>query len=222
MIADYKKKYKKFGYSPKALGWDKGKQNLRFHALTHRFELNGCSILDLGCGFGDFNAYLKKTGISDYKYLGVDIVDDFIAEANSRYACDNICFLQDDILSYNSSEPFDYVISSGVFNHIFIDCYQGGGYAFIWECMVKAFSICNVALSFDFLSDKVDYRLEHTFHSAPEKILNMAYGLSRNIVFDNSYFPFEFCITIYKDNGFCKERTVFERVERDLQLFVEY
>ena len=54
----------------------------------------------------------------------------------------------------------------------------------------------------DFLSDKVDYQHEHTFHNAPEAVLAFAYGLTRNIVLRNDYMPFEFSILLLKDDSF--------------------
>lgn len=71
--------------------------------------------------------------------------------------------------------------------------------------------LCSDGLAFDFLSDKVDYRHEHTFHSSPEKVLEIAYKYSRNIVLRNDYMPFEFAIIIFKDDGFDKQDTVFHR-----------
>ncbi len=213
---DYSKKYQRFGYSPKSLGWNKGKQFLRFHSLTHRFDLGNSSILDFGCGFGDFNAYLRKIDMNDYEYLGIDITKDFIEEANKRYADSHITFISGDFLALEMSRQYDYVISSGVCNHGLIAEFQGGGYNFIEQSMRKSFVSCNKAIAFDFLSDKVDYRLEHTFHSSPGKILEIAYGLSRNIIFDNSYFPFEFSVIIYKDDSFRKESTTYVSKEREL------
>ena len=64
----YEKLYKKYGYSPKSLGWEKGKQFLRFHQLTCDFELKNASILDVGCGFGDFIKYLNLNKIKNFKF----------------------------------------------------------------------------------------------------------------------------------------------------------
>ena len=34
VISRYTERYNKFGYDPKSLGWDKGKQDIRFDVLT--------------------------------------------------------------------------------------------------------------------------------------------------------------------------------------------
>ena len=213
LVIDYREKYLKYGYSPRSLGWDKGKQFLRFHALTSQFELEDCTILDIGCGFGDFNAYAEMIGIKNYRYLGIDCVGEFINEANKRYGSDKIQFEEADILIFKTDQKFDFVISSGVFNHKFIDLYDGGGYKFIKDAMKKSFDLCNHAVAFDFLSDKVDYKLDHTFHSAPEVIIKMGYEFTRNLKLDNTVFPFEYSLILYKNANFLKEKTVFEIAE---------
>ncbi len=58
----YQKRWFKTGYSPFSLGWGKAKQSLRFQKMFEGFEVKGKSILDIGCGFGDLNQYLKIRG----------------------------------------------------------------------------------------------------------------------------------------------------------------
>ena len=63
-IKIYKKLYKRYGNSFKSLDWgSKEKQMLRFKILSKIGNLNKKKILDVGCGFGDFNLWLKKKRI---------------------------------------------------------------------------------------------------------------------------------------------------------------
>ena len=52
MISTYENQLKKFGPVPAALGCPKGRQDIRFEALTE-YLIKGNSLLDYGCGFGD-------------------------------------------------------------------------------------------------------------------------------------------------------------------------
>jgi hypothetical protein len=61
----------------------------------------------------------------------------------------------------------------------------------------------------DFMSYYVNYKNDENFYCKPEKILEIAYGLSRNVVLKNDYFPFEFCIIVNKDDSFDQEKTYF-------------
>jgi SAM-dependent methyltransferase len=203
----YEERYRVHGYSPRTLDWDKGKQSIRFSILTSQCDLRGKEILDVGCGFGDLNRILSEVTGGDYKYLGIDVVPSFLSEATSRYGSDSVQFDCGDFLSMNVRE-FDYAIASGIFN---LKLSEGDNYAFIEETMKKAFRLCRIGFAFDFLSDKVDYCKENTFHSSPGRILSLAYGLSRNVVLLNNYMPFEFSLFVFKDDSFDPKNTIFKR-----------
>lgn len=205
----YQKLYMQHGLSPKSLGWDKQKQYLRFSVLMSEFkDLISPSVLDVGCGFGDLNYFLKDT-FSNYSYTGIDITPELIKTAKSIYAGDEkINFILGDFITERFDSSFDIVVASGTFNTKFS---SGKNMEFIENVMAKAFYIAEEGVAFDFLSDKVDYQYKHTFHSSPEKILSIAYSHSKNIILYNNYMPFEFSIIVFKNSSFSKESTVFER-----------
>jgi SAM-dependent methyltransferase len=206
IIDRYKKRYNIFGYDPRSLGWDKGKQDLRFDVLTNFFDCKGKTILDIGCGFGDLNRFLINKYQNNFEYIGIDLVDNFIENAKKIYRSNNISFIAGDFLSANFDRKFDLIFSSGIFNHK-MDNFDN--YQFISSVMKKAYDLSNEGFAFDFLSNQVDYEYENTFHSSPSKILDMGYKLSRRINLRNDYFPFEFSVAVYKNDGFLKDTTVF-------------
>jgi len=205
-VEKYRKGYSGHGYSPKALGWDKGRQDIRFEVLLSFFECQGKSILDIGCGFGDLNRALSRASGDSYQYLGVDLVGELIDEGRCHYPQENIRFLNADFLEYPFNETFDIVVASGIFNHKFD---SGENDLFVDRVLKKAWSLCTDGFAFDFLSDKVDYRYDHTYHNNPERILGLAYGLSRNVSLRNDYMPFEFCLYVGKDDSFDRADAVF-------------
>lgn len=212
-IERYTARYQKFGYSPKALGWDKGKQEVRFKVLTSQYDFTDKAVLDIGCGFGDLNKILQKKYADNYSYLGIDLVPDLIKEAQGHYTGRSIDFITGDFLEVELKGKFDFVVASGIFNHRLS---EGNNYELIEATIAKALSVARDGLAFDFLSDKVDYQLEHTFHSSPEKILTMAYKHSRNVMLRNDYMPFEFSLFIFKDDSFPFEDTLFHRFKDQL------
>ena len=205
-IEKYAKAYEDFGYSPKALGWDKGRQKIRFEVLLSFFECNGKSILDIGCGFGDINRTLSLTPDQSYRYTGIDLVSELVDEGRKQYPQDHIRFINADFLEYPFTENFDIVIASGIFNHKFS---SGSNDLFVEHVFEKAWSLCRDGFAFDFLSDKVDYRHDHTYHNSPEYILGLAYKLSRNVVLRNDYMPFEFCLYVGKNDSFDVANPIF-------------
>lgn len=202
----YEQRYSAYGYQPKTLDWDKGKQMLRFSILTSQFDCRGKRVLDIGCGFGDLNKILRQLAGDDYNYTGVDVVQSLITEARSRYARPGVDFKCGDFLSLDMP-LVDYSFASGIFNHK-LSCMDN--YRFIDETLRKAFALSRIGLAFDFLSDKVDFTKENTFHSSPERLLGMAYKLSRNVMLLNNYMPFEFCLIIFKDDSFDPGCTIFK------------
>ena len=200
----YKQLYQSYGNKPEALGCTKGKQYLRFHQLTSELILNDKSFLDFGCGFGYFVEYLNKMNLDNYSYTGIDIMPEFISEAKKNFNHENVNFVVSDLDDFPSNSQFDYVIASGVFNSKLENNYE-----FIWNSMQKMFELSKEAICLDFLSDKVDFSNEFNFNSAPEKILSMAYMLSKRVILKNNFFPFEFSIIIFKDDSFSKETTTF-------------
>ena len=204
----YSKRYREFGYSPKALGWDKGKQDIRFDVLTSLYNCKDKTILDIGCGFGDMNKTLMARCPDQYRYIGIDLVPELIHEARQRYANDSVRFIEGDFMAVDIDEAPNFAIASGTFNH---KLKNTDNYALIEAAMSRAFTLCSDGFAFDFLSDKVDYPLTHTFHAAPERILSLAYQFSRNVVLRNDYMPFEFSMFVFKDASFLAEDTVFNR-----------
>ncbi len=189
------------------MGWDKGKQDIRFYILTHFFSLKGKRILDIGCGFGDINKCLQEQYGDDYVYLGIDLVESFIREARARYSSDKVSFRCCDFISdWHSLGEFDVILASGIFNHKFT---KADNKRFIFEVIKKSLALAAEGVAFDFLSDKVDFMHTHTYHSSPEEVLSLGYSLTRNVVLRNDYFPFEFAIRLLKDDSFSVDDTTF-------------
>ena len=208
IITRYTDRYTKFGHSPKTLGWDKGKQFLRFSILTSYFNLKSKSVLDIGCGFGDAIDYFNKV-FKKYEYSGIDIVPKLIAEAKRKHA--GKTFYCSDFLEMKLKRKFNFAFGSGIFN---FKLEKSDNYGYIENVIKKSLESVDEGVAFDFLSDKVDFKYEHTFHSSPEKILKIAYKYSNNIILRNDYMPFEFCLIIFKDGTFDKAGTIFNRYKR--------
>ncbi|PYR48568.1 MAG: hypothetical protein DMF89_15310 [Acidobacteria bacterium] len=61
----------------------------------------------------------------------------------------------------------------------------------------------------NFLSDRVDYRLDHTYHADPAKVLDLAYRYSNRVMLRNDYMPFEFTLYVDLRREFDKTRVVY-------------
>lgn len=212
----YKEKFEQFGRDEKSLGWSKNKQNVRFHNLCRFFSIQDKSLLDIGCGFGDLLKYLKEEDVNLQSYTGIDLMPQFIEIANKDHPESNHKFLKTDFKDFYSKEKeFDFIVASGIFGFT-IKNSEEENYKYIEEVIGKSFEMSKVGISFDFVSNKVDFKASDTdFYADPAKILNIAYKFSRNVILNNSSMPFEFNIIIFKDDSFPTEKTVFNKYLED-------
>jgi len=79
---------------------DQKTQEEIFHHTVSKFELQGKSILDVGCGLGHLKGYLDRHYPYYASYLGVDLSDHMVAGAEERFGKGS--FMKRDILA----DPF--------------------------------------------------------------------------------------------------------------------
>lgn len=210
LIEYYRKNFARHGVSEESLGWTKGKQEIRFHQLTRYFFLSGCSLIDIGCGFGDLISYLDKRGISPKAYVGYDLVKEFLDVASRKHAGQSVSFFEQNYLDVSSVKA-DYIVGSGLFGRRLSDSEQDN-YDYFRKILAKAFSEASEGVAFDFLSDRVQFRRsQNDFHASPVIVLSIAYEFTNNLIIDNSAMPFEFSVILFKNDKFSPEKTVFDR-----------
>lgn len=207
LIKLYDGHFQKYGVTQEGLGWGKkNRSDIRFHVLTSHFHLDGSSILDVGCGFGDLFPFLKKQKVKAFRYTGIDINPAFVDIAEKKYPEGK--FFVANLLGKKLPSHFDYVFASGIFN----DKIPGAKKR--TEKMLDAINAhTRKGFAVNFLSDKVDYRLPHTNHTDPAWALRLCYEFSRNVILRNDYMPFEFTIIVNKDEKFDKKKSVYDSYE---------
>jgi ubiquinone/menaquinone biosynthesis C-methylase UbiE len=209
LLAYYQANFQKYGIHENSLGWTKGKQNIRFHQLTKPFSLSNRTILDIGCGFGDLLGFFKNQRINYKNYIGIDLIPEFVEVAQKNWSSAHHQFILGNYLEIPDVVT-DFTIASGIFGHRLYES-QKEQYEHVTRVLEKAMATSSVGVSFDFISDKTDFSSSSKdFHASPEEILKIAYGLTRNVVLDNSALPFEFSITLFKNQKFETAKTVFE------------
>jgi len=192
----YKRQFKKFGINPKSLGWIKGRQELRFEALTKHLKLSEASVLDFGCGFGDLAKFLADKNLN-VDYTGLDCVPEFIDSARKKQ---NGTFILSKSIEDKIVNNFDYIICSGTFNYLYdesIKIHQNT----VFSIISNLFESCNILLSLDFQTPYVDFKSENAYHQDIQSLFEfISEKLSKRFIFDHSYMPYEFCVHVYKDS----------------------
>ena len=203
----YQRRWDQHGETPLALGWTKGKQDIRFDILLSGLPVQDRSFLDVGCGFGDLVGTLRSHTQS-YRYVGLDMVADFIAHANEKYGDDRASFRVSDFVSEDLNARFDYVLASGIFG---FKLSHMDNYEYIACVLRKMVDCATSAVAVNFLSDRVTFRRDTNFYANPGHILDIGLSLSRSVVLRHDYMPFEFSLVIFSEDGYDEQDTTFTR-----------
>ena len=206
MVSRYSTRYHKLGYDVTTLGWgDEIQQVLRFsQTLDSEIFIKEKSILDIGCGFGDYYDFLMKQNVPIKKYKGFDVNPDLIAEAQKQHLDNSeTSFEVIDIIENNKNEAVAEIgVMLGVLNLNLAK--KIDNYEYSKKLIQNAFSIVEECLIVDFLSNRVtpDYpKEEFVFYHDPLIMLDFALTMSLNVVLKHDYLPIpqkEFMLFIYK------------------------
>ena len=196
----FQKYYKEHGNDMKSLAWKSEEQNIRrFNVLSEIGIRIDDSILDVGCGFGDYVTRIEeqyngpKYVLNDY--LGIDIVPEFIRIAKKKYPYKRIIFKVATISDIK--EKFDWIISAGAFG------YKAVTDDYIKKTLKKAFALCKKGVAFNFTSTYIEYECHLNHYVNPLELFDWARkNLSKYIVIRHDYLPHEFIIYIYKERNF--------------------
>jgi len=210
-VERYRARYRQFGYDPRALGWNKGRQQVRFAAVFDTIGMAFDSVLDVGCGFGDLFGYLTERGWRG-TYLGVDLCPELLDEGRKRFGPMGARFECVDL----SAEPLQYTadvaVAIGVFNHRL----KGDNLEFIAQMLHAMWARSTHAIVADYLSSTANRPRPELFHANPEDVLRLAFGFSKRVRLEHSYMPFEFLVAVWHDDSFSPESPVFEAYRKRL------
>jgi SAM-dependent methyltransferase len=203
-VARYRQRYAEFGYDPRTLGWTKGRQPVRFAAALAALGTTFGSILDVGCGFGDFFGHLHRSGWRG-RYVGIDLVPELLAEARIRYGELGAGFIAGEVADIVLDEPCDVAVALGLFNHRL----RQDNYQFIEETLDAMWRLTTDCITADFLCATADRPREDLFYADAGRVAASALRRSRRVVLNHGYMPFEFCVQIWHDDSFSEELPVF-------------
>jgi trans-aconitate methyltransferase len=102
------------GGTVEALGYrNSDSQIKRFATLAALASINGCSVLDVGCGHGDLKAYLDLH-YHGFSYVGIDQMAEFIMQARERYGQRPNCYFCVADADLTELPQADHVFASGM------------------------------------------------------------------------------------------------------------
>lgn len=209
MIEKVKKQYQeafdKHGNSLDAVFIPKGRQIERFESLLTYVRRETFSILDYGCGLGQMSDYVREK-FPQADYLGVDIVEDFISENNSKYDFGKFEIIND---CYCVKDNYDVIAAAGVFNILYVKD-KTEHQKIVYDNLSHLFSKANDLLSVNFMTDQVDFIQEGAFHQNVSDLYDFAKeNLTKRVVLDESYMPYEFTFHFFKDQTIVRPDNIY-------------
>jgi len=166
LLTFYNRHLKDFGDAPQAVRWTPGGQRRRYETLfSLTGYLSGKSILDFGCGKGDFYGFLKER--CSPSYCGIDVNASLIDLAKSKYP--EAEFLSLDIDEDDFRRQFDVIVACGVFNLRIAGIEESSR-----QILKILFGLCREALHVNFLAYETPQRSVELFYVKPEEIRQFA------------------------------------------------
>lgn len=147
------------------LGWESEEaQRLRFDMLLSSVDLEGKSLLDVGCGTGNLLEYINSRGIN-VSYTGVDILDKMIEKAKDKGL--KAQFHHMDIFKNNPFKDgaFNVIYASGIFN-----LNLGNNKTFLKSALELFFRLSSGAVVFNLLHCASPDREDKYYYFHPDEV----------------------------------------------------
>ncbi len=175
------------GYHPNALYWSSREiQETRFRVLAEIGIAAGDSVLDVGCGFGDFRRWFEERHGS-LDYTGIDLSPDLLAEAKNRHP--DARFLCGELFDFSlPAQGFDWVVLSGALNE---QLHDGGDYA--RRTVAAMFELCRRGVAFNLLDARC-IRAHDLQSHMPDDMLVWCRGLCPDCRMRDDYLDNDFTI----------------------------
>jgi SAM-dependent methyltransferase len=181
----YKNALKKYGANAKGLNWHDEESQLKRFEIIREFLVPELSsddtIIDAGCGFGDFYHYICDLGI---KYIGYEIVDESISLAIEKTKQP---IYKKDIL-VDPLQKADFYIASGSMNILS----RFETFLFIEKC----FGMSKKGFIFNLLYGKDESKNFNYF--LPQEIKYFAKKFDCEVKTKSGYLPHDFTIFLKK------------------------
>jgi SAM-dependent methyltransferase len=201
LIGLYEKKFRTYGVDPRSLFVPGGKRDVRFSVLRECGIGARDSVLDVGCGFGDFLTYLQRACAYRGHYTGVDLVPEFIDAAKRLHPEGN--FRVADLLADGGRGRWDYVVLSGSLNLSIGRRHQ----EYVEAMLGRMFGLCRMAVAVDMISSYGDARDPTLFRADPGAMFTFAKTLTGRVCLRHDYMPYEFCMYLFRGNTVTKRKT---------------
>jgi len=191
IVAKHRDSLTRHGYHPNALYWSSREiQETRFRVLAEIGIESADSVLDVGCGFGDFKRWSEAQGRA-VDFTGIDLSPDLIREALEQHPDARLlCGALED---FNfEPESFDWAILSGALNEQLHD-----DAAYAHEVIASMFALCRNGLAFNLL-DARSFKAHDLQSHLPQEMLSWCRDICTDCSLRDDYLENDFTVYMRK------------------------
>ena len=173
-----------------ALGWKCPEgQKARFKILSGLGYMNDCSLMDVGCGYGDLRNYLAEI-YPRLRYIGIEQIPAILNVAIDRHnhLTDTLFFEGD--FSAAALPAVDYIIACGALS------YRNSDPMYVFKMIEKLFNTCREGFGFNLLGKTTAPNGIIASYN-PDSILDFCNKLTDNIQFIDGYWEDDFTVMMY-------------------------
>jgi len=183
----YRYSLEHYGHTAKGVQWQSTDSQITRFEVLRRFlpdDLSTLTLVDAGCGLGDFHGFLESRGERPGRYLGIDVVEPMVEAARERTGCE-IQLL--DVLT-DTLPQADFYICSGAMNTLTREETK----AFIEHCFMASTQgfLFNLLLGRDTL---------HSYNlCTPEEVRDWTAHLDAEMDTTDGYLPDDFTVALMR------------------------
>ncbi len=177
----------------KAQGWkDKNSQQARFDTIILLADFNNVSVLDIGCGYGEFREKLSEN-FTGFEYIGIDQQTEFINYAKLHFQNTEKTWFHEADFTNCQLPKADIVVASGVF------AYQSSDMGYYFRMIEKFYESAYSILIFNMLdAEKCEPNSLIATHNR-EKVKMQCETICKNTSLLTDYTVDDFTIKMSKD-----------------------
>jgi SAM-dependent methyltransferase len=193
IVERYAKRFAEYGIDPRTLNTGDVAKYRRQHEIHAGIgDLEGTTLLDVGCGLATYYEFLRARG-TQVNYVGYDLVPPFI-EANRERFPEATFEVRDATREPIAHNP-DYVVMCQVFNNRYVGVDNA---EVVMTALRATFTAARVGVSVDMLSKYVNFEEPHLAYFSPEDMFTYAKSLTKFVRLRHDYLPHHFTLFLYK------------------------
>jgi SAM-dependent methyltransferase len=202
LVHHYEKCFIQYGANAQGVDWPNEEDALIRHQvmqeLWQKDKEQPLKIVDVGCGYGAFLAYLQQSTFKhSISYTGIDLSQPMIEYASAHYPTGKF-IVQDIIKQPYEENSFDYGIMNGVLTEK-LGLHYRDMEAFAQHMIKNLYKSCRTGIAFNMMSTHLDWTRVDLFHMPFDRIAAFLKAeCSRHFSLRADYGLYEYTVYLYK------------------------